>query len=239
MQDFVFSPVKEVIDVKCTYSELKHISLLEPTQGDLKASSPEDLDKLSKSLRKHGYIRPMILWWDSTTDEKTNKILDGHQRRTLHYLEAKKGIGTPNYEVPVIYAKAPTIEEAMKVLLQLISTTGELSISGLSDFVKDNKFNLDEITSTMSLKSPSLKKVKQQLENKEIINMQSKPDYPIQKEFGESYNAVVVFCDNDLDWTWLQTKLGLKNTKDPNSKFIGLTKAIHVSDLQKAFEDDK
>jgi hypothetical protein len=239
MQDFEFSELTEVIDIKCTYDELVHISLLEPTQGDLKGSSPEDLDKLSRSLKTHGYIRPIILWWDTTKDEKTRKILDGHQRRTLHYMEAKKGVGTEGYEVPVIYAKAPTIKEAMKVLLQLISTTGELSIEGLSDFVSNNQMNLEEITATMSLKSPSLKKVKQKLDQSSMAKLQKNPDYPIQKQFGESYNSVVIFCDNDIDWVWLQTKLRLDKTKDPNSKYIGQTKVISVSDFQKMIEDDK
>lgn len=239
MKDVKFPSVKEEIEIKCSYQELKHISLLEPTQGELKKSSQIDLDKLSTSLRKHGYIRPIILWWDMTTDQPTNKILDGHQRLGLHLMEAKKGIGTKDYKVPVIYAKADTYEDAMKVLLQLISTTGEINISGLHDFAQNNKFNLDELVASMSLKSPSLKKVQRQLDEKQTATLQLKPEFPIQKEFNEAHNAVIVFCDNEKDWLWLQTKLELNKTKDPNSKYVGKTKVVHVSELQKLIEDDK
>lgn len=230
--DFDSTKIKHLIEINCSYTELVHLSEIEPTQGDLKVSSIEDLEKLDNSLKEHGYIQPIVLWWNTETDTKTRKMLDGHQRRYLHLLQAKKGVGTPNFEVPVIYAKAPTYEEAMKVLLRLVSVTGELTTEGLVDFVSKNKFNLSDLTRTMSLKSPSLKKARQRMEDKHINSLQKNPEHPIQLNFGESYNGVVIFCDNDTDWMWLKNLLSLGKKKDLKSKHVGETRVVHVQELQ-------
>ncbi len=56
-----------------------------------------------------------------------------------------------------------------------------------------------------------------------------KPIYPIAPKFAESYNCVVIFSRNDLDWAFLLTTLNLGREQSYKNQHIGQT---HVLEAQ-------
>lgn len=229
------------IAINCSYTDLIPLSDLIPSQGNLKTSKGESLTKLEKSFDAHGFIEPLILWWDSSKGGgKTMQMLAGHQRRKLLYKMAGNGKGTKDLLIPVIYSKAPTVEKAMEILLHLIEQTGDITQDGLIDFAKKHSFSLDEIGAKMSLKSPALSLAKKKLEEQAVAKLQEDPKYPIQAHFSEEYGAVTIFYKNEMDKVWLCNFLKVGKTKDYNSTHVGQTQVISVEHFQEvtdAFEE--
>lgn len=235
--DMDSTKIKFEIPINCSYTALIPLSDLIPQQGKLKVSKGENLLKLEKSFDEHGFIEPLILWWNGKKDIKTNDMLGGHQRRTLLFQMAAKGKGTKDLLIPVIYAKSDTKEEAMKILLHLVEQTGQITQDGLLEFTKAHNFSLDEIASKFTLNSNALAKAQDKLEGDRIAKLQEEPKFPIQAHFAEKYGAVVVFYENEMDEVWLKNFMKLGKTKDYNSSHVGATTVINVQHLQKIVED--
>lgn len=235
--DLASTKLKQIIPINCTYTDLILLSDLIPSQGELKVSKGESIDKLEASFDKHGFIKPFVLWHNSKTDKPTLEMLDGHQRRKLLLRMAVKGKGTENLYIPVIYSKAPTKEQAMQILLHLVEQTGDITHSGLLDFATKYKMSLDDIAKTMSLKSPALALAQKKLDEKFTAELQQDPTYPIQPQFAEHYGSVTIFFKNEMDELWLINYLNLGKTKDYNSTFVAPARVINVEQFQKIVED--
>lgn len=234
--NFSNTKLKQEIKINCTYTDLVLLSDLIPTQGELKVSKGESLEKLESSFDKHGFIKPIVLWHNTKTDTKTLEMLDGHQRRKLLLRLAVKGKGTKDFYIPVIYSKAPTKEAAMQILLHLVEQTGDITQSGLTAFAEKNKMSLDDIAKTMSLKSPALALAQKKAQEKFTKELQAEPKYPIQPNFAEHYSSVTIFCTNEMDELWLKNFLNLPKTIDQNSEYVAPTKAITVEMFQQIIE---
>jgi len=235
--DMDSTKIKVEIPINCSYTDLKPLSDLIPQQGKLKVSKGENLTKLEKSFDEHGFIEPLVLWWDGKNDIKTNDLLGGHQRRKLLFQMAAKGKGTKDLLIPVIYAKSDTKQGAMKILLHLVEQTGKITQDGLLEFTKSHNFSLDEIASKFSLDSNALAKAQNKLEGDRVAKLQEEPKYPIQPHFAEKYGAVTIFYKNEMDELWLRNFLKLAKTKDYNSSHVGLTTVVDVEHVQQIVED--
>jgi len=92
-------------------------------QGDLKESiTPEDLEKMRGSLKKHGVFVPKFVWFD---EQQQANIMDGHQtKQALSSLEAD---GWTIPEIPYAIVCAETREDAAEKLLQINSRYAKLN----------------------------------------------------------------------------------------------------------------
>lgn len=235
--DMNSTKIKTIIPINCTFTALVPLANLIPSQGELKVSKGESLEKLEASFDKHGFIKPFALWHDTTKKEDTCEMLDGHQRRKLLLRMAAKGKGTKDLMIPVIYSMAKTKKEAMEILLHLVESTGDITQKGLLEFTDKFQFNLEDVAAKMSLKSPALEAAKKKLQEKATTELQRNPIYPIQPHFTEKYGAVTIFFENEMDEVWLLNLLKLVKTKDYNSSFVAQNRVIKVQDLQKALEE--
>jgi hypothetical protein len=58
------------------------------------------------------------------------------------------------------------------------------------------------------------------------------PTYPLVPRLNEKYDYVVVFCENETDWMWLQTKFDLRREKSYKSEAVATSHVITVERLQ-------
>lgn len=62
-------------------------------------------------------------------------------------------------------------------------------------------------------------------------------DMPIVPKFSEKYTAVMIFCDNELDETWLRNTLKLKKARSYKTERVKETSVITVKDFQKLWQE--
>jgi hypothetical protein len=58
------------------------------------------------------------------------------------------------------------------------------------------------------------------------------PTYPLVARLNEHYDYVMIFCENETDWTWLQTTLQLRTEKSYKSGAVARSHVVTVSRLQ-------
>jgi hypothetical protein len=58
------------------------------------------------------------------------------------------------------------------------------------------------------------------------------PTYPLVPRMNEKYDYVVIFCENETDWNWLQTRLELRREKSYKSEAVATSHVITVERLQ-------
>jgi hypothetical protein len=62
-------------------------------------------------------------------------------------------------------------------------------------------------------------------------------ELPIVPQFSEKYSCVMIFCDNELDETWLRNTLKLGKAKDYKTERIKETNVITVEKFQELWEN--
>jgi len=86
-------------------------------QGDLKKPiTPEDLEKMRESLKKHGVFVPKFVWFD---EHQQANILDGHQ--TKQALSSLETDGWTIPKIPYIVIEAKNRKDAAEKLMQINS----------------------------------------------------------------------------------------------------------------------
>jgi hypothetical protein len=58
------------------------------------------------------------------------------------------------------------------------------------------------------------------------------PTYPLVPRLNERYDYVIVFAENETDWTWLETKMQLRREKSYKSTAVATSHVVTVSRLQ-------
>ena len=81
------------IEINCTGSDTIQLHELTEFQGELKERSAGDVEKIIKSIKKHGFSFPFFVW----KNDGKNNVLDGHGR----LLALQQG-GAPGQEVPAL-----------------------------------------------------------------------------------------------------------------------------------------
>ena len=111
-------------------------SKLEDFQGDLKKIITEKaLNKLKKSILKHGIFVPKFVW------KQDNKYftLDGHQTKKALISLQVDGYEIP--EIPIVEIKAKNRKDAAEKLLQINSRYAEINPD--TSFFEDFELDLD------------------------------------------------------------------------------------------------
>ena len=132
------------IEINCTGSDTIQLHELTEFQGELKERSAGDIEKIIKSIRKHGFSFPFFVWAHAGENGNyINHVLDGHGR-----LEALKKLQSEGEEIPplpCVYVSAENEAEAKEKLLKLNSQYGHMTADSVAAFLGDIKIDFDEL----------------------------------------------------------------------------------------------
>lgn len=127
------------IEINCTGSDTIQLNELTEFQGELKERSAGDVEKIIKSIKKHGFSFPFFVW----KNDGKNNVLDGHGR--LMALQQMAAAGEEIPALPCVYISAKNEAEAKEKLLKLNSQYGHMTADSVAAFLGDIKIDFDEL----------------------------------------------------------------------------------------------
>lgn len=140
------------IRIACQGAATINIDDLINFQGDLKILPESSYQRLRASILTLGFSFPVQAWKHG----KKVFILDAHQRiETLKRLRDEEGFEIP--DLPVSWVEASSREEAARKLLAATSQYGEITHTGLFDFMKEYKIDLPTIETQFQFPEINLK----------------------------------------------------------------------------------
>ncbi len=144
------SAIDKVIDIKCEGAATLPLDLIKEFQGEFKALTKENFEKLKHTITTEGFCDPINVW------ENDGKYfcLDGHQRMSV--LKALQADGWMIPALPVNMIKAKDKKEAKKLILTFSSNYGAISEESLSNFMIDSELDLDFLQTSVVLPEVSL-----------------------------------------------------------------------------------
>jgi len=132
------------IEINCTGSDTIQLHELTEFQGELKERSAGDVEKIIKSIKKHGFSFPFFVWEYWTPEvKKINYVLDGHGR--LLALKQMAAAGEEIPALPCVYISAKNEAEAKEKLLKLNSQYGHMTAESVAAFLGDIKIDFTEL----------------------------------------------------------------------------------------------
>ena len=69
------------------------------------------------------------------------------------------------------------------------------------------------------------------------IEEKAEPTYPLVPRLNEHHDYVVIVCHTETDWSWLQTKLQLRQEKSYKSTAVAMSHVVSVERLQEILGD--
>lgn len=143
------SKTPKTVRIACEGAAVIDINELTEFQGTLKTLNGDAYNKLRMSIIELGFSFPIHAWKNSG---KTF-ILDAHQRvATLKRMRDEDGYIIPL--LPVVWIEAANKKEAAKKLLAATSQYGEVTYSGLDEFIKT--FDIDVKKLDMTFQFPEI-----------------------------------------------------------------------------------
>jgi ParB-like nuclease domain len=133
------------IQIKCSAAVNIPLADLTPLQGGLKELSDANLEKLKRSILKHGITFPFFIW----QNDGANYILDGTQRDRVLNRMAEDG-----YEIPLLpcaLIQAKDRKEAAEKILLISSQYGKMTNHSLEDFLTENDLGFVEVQDELEL----------------------------------------------------------------------------------------
>lgn len=127
------------IEINCTGSDTIQLHELTEFQGELKERSAGDIEKIIKSIKKHGFSFPFFVW----KNDGKNNVIDGHGR--LMALQQMAAAGEEIPSLPCVYISAKDEAEAKEKLLKLNSQYGHMTADSVAAFLGDIKIDFDEL----------------------------------------------------------------------------------------------
>ena len=118
------------MEIKCTTKDTIKLTECVPFQGNLKKRTPQDIAELKDSLLREGLLMPFAVW---DHDDK-KYLLDGHGRKEALVQLAVEDASRLNVDWPCIYIRADTEDDARKALLQITSSYGKITKTGVKQF---------------------------------------------------------------------------------------------------------
>lgn len=133
-----------MIEINCTGSDTIELHQLTEFQGELKERSAGDIEKIIKSIRKHGFSFPFFVWAHAGENGNyINHVLDGHGR--LMALKQMAAAGEEIPALPCVYISAKNEAEAKEKLLKLNSQYGHITAESVLEFVGDTDIELEDL----------------------------------------------------------------------------------------------
>ena len=118
------------MEIKCTTKDTIKLTECVPFQGNLKKRTSQDIAELKDSLLREGLLMPFAVW--DHDDKKF--LLDGHGRKEALVQLAVEDASLLNVDWPCIYIRADTEDDARKALLQITSSYGKITKTGVKQF---------------------------------------------------------------------------------------------------------
>jgi len=113
-------------------------------QGDFKRPiSSKNIEKMKKSLKKHGIFVPKFVWFDN----QQAYILDGHQTKKVLTLLEDEGWEIP--EIPYVEIDAVDEKSAAEKMLQINSQYAEINIESI--WLGEFGFDKEELLETVAI----------------------------------------------------------------------------------------
>ncbi len=163
--------MREIL-VRCRGAELLPLSALTPLQGDLKALSREDHEKLKASLLENGFLFPFFVW----RSEDKNYFIDGTQRdRVLRELMKDADVKVPDL-FPVAFIEAKDRNEAARLILLQSSAYGKISHDSLSTYLRENEIDFSSLVSQLDLPDVNLTAFHNEFMTGQLPEGQTDPD---------------------------------------------------------------
>lgn len=133
-----------MIVINCTGSDTIELNQLTQFQGVLKERTDADINKIIKSIKKHGFSFPFFVWPHASENGNfINHVLDGHGRLAALQKMAAEGETIP--ALPCVYISAENEDEAKEKLLKLNSQYGHMTPESVAEFLNGLKIDFDEI----------------------------------------------------------------------------------------------
>lgn len=123
MEEFKAVTDKVGDKIYLTLKELKRL------QGDLKSIDKDSYAKFKAQILENGFISPFHVW----DDNGNYCLIDGHTRLFTLLQMKHEGIHVPD-KLPCIIIHAKTRQEAIKMLMGMVSQYGKATEESLSDF---------------------------------------------------------------------------------------------------------
>lgn len=135
------------VRVECRPTEPVTLDELNDFQGNLKNLDEKNYVKLRNSITEYGFSFPLFIWIDESGKKWIN---DGHQRNRVLLQMRQEGWEIP--ALPAFEVIAKDRIEAKKKLLLASSRYGQMTESGLTDFINEEgySFSIDEIDNELS-----------------------------------------------------------------------------------------
>jgi len=124
------------IPIRCKGNRYLPYEQFRNFQGNLKAMSKVNAEKLKKSILKRGWIAPVFVW-------NNNHIIDGHGR--LHVLGLLLKEGYTIQDIPVVDIQAKNKKEAAEILLAVNSNYQTITDDGLYEFMHDMDLTFEDV----------------------------------------------------------------------------------------------
>ena len=192
-----------MIVINCTGSDTIQLHELTEFQGELKERSAGDIEKIIKSIKKHGFSFPFFVW----KNDGKNNVLDGHGR--LLALKQMAAAGEEIPALPCVYISAKDEAEAKEKLLKLNSQYGHMTADSVAAFLGDIKIDFDELALPDGLLD--LSAVLQDDDTKNDDNVPAaREDEPAQSKAGEIYELGEhrLICGDSTDEATLARLMG-------------------------------
>ena len=172
-------------------ADILPIDALIEFQGALKTITRANLDKLKRSILKHGFTAPIFVW-----KGVDYHILDGHQRLKALIELRQEGYNIPL--LPVVYIDADSEEHAKEKLLYITSQYGDFTTEGFESFIDGMDFSFDDIRLTDGdFFSPDVPSEFEESNNEDEDDLYTKKiDGPIYEPKNEKPQVADLF-DND------------------------------------------
>jgi hypothetical protein len=116
------------IRVTCKTADSLPYERIELLQGRLKKRTDVQIEKICRSIIKHGWAFPEFIW----ENEGRNYCLDGHGRQAAIPCLIEMGYTIP--PIPVVFIEAKNRDEAKELLLKCISQYGTVTQEGFAEF---------------------------------------------------------------------------------------------------------
>jgi hypothetical protein len=178
------------IRVTCKTADSLPYGQIEPLQGRLKKRTGEQIEKICRSVIKHGWAFPEFVW----QNEGHSYCLDGHGRQAAIPRLIEMGYTIPH--IPVVFIEARNRDEAKELLLKCISQYGTVTQEGFAEFA-DFSFDFADF------EIPSI--------SFDSLTMGGEDEGgPPLEESGFSYKeqfGVIVICENETEQEAVYTKL--------------------------------
>jgi hypothetical protein len=130
----------EAIRITCRGADSLPLDAITEFQGNLKSRTKKDIEKIIKSILKHGFTFPFFVW----EHEGRYRTIDGHGR--IIALNELRGRGCNLPLFPVVYIEASNEAEAKEKLLQQNSHYGKITQEGFIEFTAGMEIEMEELS---------------------------------------------------------------------------------------------